>query len=213
MELECCMLVILDYGMGNPGSVLNMLKKAGGEAIVTKDQEVIEHASGIILPGVGAFDNGMSKLNSTGMLGLLEKKVIKEQTPFLGVCLGMQLLFQQSEEGVMPGLGWIPGKVTKFNFENTPNTENLKIPHMGWNLVYPNKTSNLFSELEDESRFYFVHSYHANCDHEADVLASSFYGYEFTCAVQKENIFGAQFHPEKSHRFGLAMFKNFLKLI
>jgi glutamine amidotransferase len=205
------MIVILDYGMGNPGSILNMLRKAGGDAVITCDKDKIDQAQAIILPGVGAFDNGMQKLNKLNLIELLNKKVIEDQVPFLGVCLGMHLLFESSEEGTLSGLCWIDGSVTRFNFSEIVGRSRLKVPHMGWNLVYPEHTEGLFGDLTDEARFYFVHSYHVNCKDKSNISATSNYGYKFTCAVQKNNIFGAQFHPEKSHRFGLAMFKNFLE--
>ena len=205
------MVVILDYGMGNTGSILNMVCRAGGKAIITADLEKIEQATAIILPGVGAFDNGMKKLNDSGILEILNKKVLVDKTPFFGVCLGMQLLFKRSEEGVLPCLGWIPGVVNRFKFDQVENKKQLKIPHMGWNVIEPKASDSLYRGLENEGRFYFVHSYHVVCENEDHVLAVANYGYKFVCSVHKENIFGAQFHPEKSHRFGMAVFRNFLK--
>jgi imidazole glycerol-phosphate synthase subunit HisH len=207
------MIIILDYGMGNPSSVLNMLRKSGGEGVITADPSLICKATAIILPGVGSFDNGITKLEALGVLDILVKKVVNEKTPFLGICLGMQLLFERSEEGDMPGLGWIKGEIKKFDFSTIENQETLKIPHMGWNLVYPANSKNIFNSLKDETRFYFVHSYHVVCKNQDNVLATSQYGYNFTCAVRKDNIFGVQFHPEKSHRFGLTLFKNFLEYV
>ncbi len=205
------MIVILDYGMGNSASILNMVCKAGGHAIITADLHALEEASAIILPGVGAFDNGMSKLDALGLVEVLTKKVVVDKTAFLGVCLGMQLLFNRSEEGNIPGLGWITGEVKRFDFSPINDRSRLKVPHMGWNLVRPKEYASLFKDMEDESRFYFVHSYHVECEQAENILGTSFYGYDFTCAVQKDNIFGVQFHPEKSHRFGLALFNNFLE--
>ena len=136
---------------------------------------------------------------------------MEDKTPFLGICLGMQMLFEKSEEGELAGLGWIKGKVKRFDFtEGSLNA--LKIPHMGWNVVYPAKDNALLPSDEQELRYYFVHSYHVVCDDPCDVLAYSHYGYDFTCAVQHDNIYGAQFHPEKSHRFGMALIKNFIEL-
>jgi imidazole glycerol-phosphate synthase subunit HisH len=205
------MIVILDYGMGNTASILNMVRKAGGSAVISADLQAVKEARAIILPGVGAFDNGMNKLASLGLIELLRNKIVVEKTPFLGVCLGMQLLFDRSAEGELPGLGWIKGSVTRFDFSLINDCSRLKIPHMGWNLIKPAKNSLLFKGMEDKGRFYFSHSYHAVGAQAADVSATSFHGYDFTCAVRKDNIFGAQFHPEKSHRFGLMLFKNFLR--
>lgn len=207
------MVVVLDYGMGNAGSIVNMVRKAGGKAIATTEPETVKEASAIVLPGVGAFDNGMKRLRDAGLVEVLEQKVLEERIPFLGVCLGMQLLFERSEEGTEPGLGWIKGEVKRFDFSGVADRARLKVPLMGWNLVEPRKYSSLFSGLEgQEARFYFVHSYHGVCSDDNDILARSHYGYDYTCAVQRGNIFGAQFHAEKSHRFGLILFRNFLRL-
>lgn len=205
------MISVLDYGMGNSASILNMIHKAGGEANICSSPKCLENASVILLPGVGSFDNGMTKIKALGLLDVLESKVLIEKIPFLGICLGMQLLFEKSEEGKLPGLAWLKGEVTKFDFLDLNQTQSLKVPHMGWNLVKPSDFENLYAGLEDEARFYFVHSYHVNCHNPSDVLATSHYGYDFTCSVRHENIWGAQFHPEKSHRFGIRFFKNFLK--
>jgi imidazole glycerol-phosphate synthase subunit HisH len=205
------MIIVLDYGMGNPGSMLNMFRRIGAQAVVASDHDTIMSASAIVLPGVGSFDNGMQKLLSSGILEPLKQRVLHDKVPFLGVCLGMQLLFESSEEGLLPGLGWIPGHVKRFDFSNTGKT-GLKIPHMGWNLVRPANGDSLFRGLDEESRFYFVHSYHVVCSDTKHLLGTSDYGYQFVSAVQKENIFGVQFHPEKSHRFGMTLLKNFSEL-
>jgi len=206
------MIVILDYGMGNTGSIINMIRRVGADAIISADEQVISTAAALILPGVGAFDNGMEKLRTFGMLPLIEKRVFEDKTPFLGICLGMQLLFDSSEEGALPGLGWIPGMVKRFDFSGI-NKNGLKIPHMGWNLVIPKQDHPLFAGLGAGVRFYFVHSYHAVCSDEHHAIACAEYGYSFTCAVQKQNIFGVQFHPEKSHKFGMTLLKNFVEQI
>lgn len=203
------MIVIIDYGMGNLGSVANMLKKNGAESRISSLPEDIEKADKIILPGVGAFDTGMKQLNELNLISVLNKKVLEERIPVLGICLGMQLLAQESQEGVSRGLGWLKAKVVKFKFSE--NAQNLKIPHMGWNFVKICKESRLISDFVPESRFYFVHSYHIVCDRD-DVLMETEYGYRFASAVQKDNIYGVQFHPEKSHRFGMQLFKNFCEL-
>lgn len=205
------MIIILDYGMGNPASILNMIRKVGGNALISMDADMITSASAIILPGVGAFDNGITKLRASGILNLIEKKVLEEKVPFLGICLGMQLLFNSSEEGKQTGLGWIKGSVKRFDFSTVESQQRLKVPHMGWNEVMPKSYTTLYSGLE-EARFYFVHSYHAVCENPSHVLATTKHGYEFICSVQNDNIFGVQFHPEKSHRFGMTLFKNFLDM-
>jgi glutamine amidotransferase len=206
------MVIIIDYGMGNTGSILNMIRKVGGEAIISSDIADIERASGIVLPGVGAFDHGMKKLNELGILPVLEKRVLIDKVPFLGVCLGMQLLFSSSDEGKSKGLGWIPGSVKKFDFKNIDNQLRLKVPHMGWNIVKPKDSSQLFSGIDEELRYYFVHSFYVQCDSIEHSLATCNYGNEFTCSVSKENIFGVQFHPEKSHKFGMQLFKNYMDI-
>lgn len=205
------MIVVIDNAMGNAGSVLNMIKRAGGSAVISADPDVIAQADKLLLPGVGSFDKGISNLKSASFFSTLERKVLEEKTPFLGICLGMQMLFDQSEEGELPGLGWIKGKVKRFDFTQDA-VKTLKIPHMGWNILYPAKDNALLPSEESELRYYFVHSYHVVCDDPHDVLAYSHYGYDFTCAVQHINIYGAQFHPEKSHRFGMGLIKNFIEL-
>lgn len=205
------MIVVIDNAMGNAGSVLNMIKRAGGSAVISAEPDVIALADKLLLPGVGSFDKGIDNLKSAAFFSTLERKVMEDKTPFLGICLGMQMLFEKSEEGELSGLGWIKGKVKRFDFtEGSLNA--LKIPHMGWNVVYPAKDNALLPSDEQELRYYFVHSYHVVCDDPCDVLAYSHYGYDFTCAVQHNNIYGAQFHPEKSHRFGMALIKNFIEL-
>ena len=204
------MIVIVDYGMGNLGSIVNMLKKVGAEATITSDKSVIERARKLILPGVGAFDNGMKNLNRLDLLTLLNRKALEERIPVLGVCLGMQLLTKGSEEGDLPGLGWIDAETVKFRFD-TANSS-LKIPHMGWNSIKVKNHRALFEEMNDELRFYFVHSYYVRCNEESDILATTHYGHEFTSSVMRDNIMGTQFHPEKSHKFGMKVFKNFINL-
>ena len=193
--------------MGNLGSIQNMLRKIGFQSLITADIGIIEQAEKLILPGVGSFDQAMSNLNQMGLVEIIQKKVVGG-TPLLGICLGMQLLANSSEEGKLPGLGLIPGKVIKFKL-----SPELKIPHMGWNLVNYT-TSPLyanFAELE-EARFYFVHSYYYVCDDEKHISGTTQYGLLFTSSVQKYNVFGAQFHPEKSHKFGKLLLKNFAEI-
>lgn len=203
------MIVIIDYGMGNLGSILNMLKKIGAPAIISADAREIESAEKLILPGVGAFDTGMKRLRELGMLDLLNDKVLNKKTPTLGVCLGMQLLMKQSAEGRERGLGWIDGEAIRFQFD--PQQKNLKIPHMGWNTLAVQQNGALAQNMPQDARFYFVHSYHVVCHNAADVVATTDYGYAFPSMLQHENIVAAQFHPEKSHRFGMLVYKNFVE--
>lgn len=208
---EIQMIVVLDYGIGNSGSMYNMLRRILKNVIITTEPKAIMEASAIILPGVGSFDNGMQKLNASGILEYLEQRVLKDKIPFLGVCLGMQLLLESSEEGKELGLGWIQGEVKRFTFSGYEQ-KNLKIPHMGWNLVNPINKDSLFNGFDDNARFYFVHSYHVTCRNNENILSTTDYGYSFISSVNKENIFGVQFHPEKSHRFGMSLLKNFTEL-
>ncbi len=203
------MIAIIDYGMGNIASVLNMFKRIGvNEVVLTKDIQTIEAADKILLPGVGAFDNGVKNLRESGILPILNKRVLIDKVPLLGICLGMQLLTNKSEEGIEEGLGWIDAETIKFRF---PSDSDLNVPHMGWNYIYVKKKSDLI-DSKSKSKFYFVHSYFVKCKNEQDVLATCKYGSEFTCMVQKDNIMGAQFHPEKSHKFGMELFEKFSKL-
>jgi glutamine amidotransferase len=204
------MIVVIDYKMGNIGSIINMIKKAGGEAKFSPEIDQIEKAEKLILPGVGAFDAGMQNLTKLGLVDVLRKKVFEDKVPILGVCLGMQLFMERSEEGVLPGLGFIKGSVVRFRFDE--NNSHLRIPHMGWDSVEVKKESPLFSSMYEEPVFYFVHSYHVVCDDAEDVLSTTNYGYKFASSLQRGNIFGTQFHPEKSHKYGLKLIQNFIKL-
>ena len=203
------MIIIVDYGMGNVGSILNMFKKLGVDNVTVSNKiEGVEEADKLILPGVGAFDNGMKNLKESGLIPVLNKKVIEDEVPVLGICLGMQLLCNKSEEGEEPGLGWIDADVIKFRIDDTVN---FKIPHMGWNYVEIKEENPLISK-EQKNRYYFVHSYYVKCNVEEDIIARANHSFDFTCAVQHENIFGTQFHPEKSHKFGMKLLKNFALL-
>jgi len=203
------MIVILDYQMGNVGSIRNMLQRVGVEATISAQSEVIAQARAIILPGVGAFDAGMMHLQASGLRGLLDELVLERRRPVLGICLGMQLLCRRSEEGRLPGLGWLDADVVRFQFpqEESP----LRIPHMGWNSVEVRRADSLFQDHPERPRYYFVHSYHVVCDRQEDILAETCYGRRFASSVQKSHIFGTQFHPEKSHRFGMHLLTNFAK--
>jgi glutamine amidotransferase len=202
------MLIIIDYGVGNLASIRNMLKKIGVESMISSKREDILAADRLILPGVGAFDTCAEKLQQSGLLETLQQKAIEEKTPVLGVCVGMQLLTEGSEEGKLPGLGWIKGRIVKFNQGKLPAS--FKIPHMGWREVKLNKQSRLFNEMFEEPRFYFVHSYYPVLDNAADVLVTADYGYSFVAGMEHENIIGVQFHPEKSHKFGMKLLENFV---
>ncbi len=202
------MLVIVDCGIGNLGSIQNMLKRIGVKAVVSSHPAQIQDADKLFLPGVGAFDAGMAALNQSGLIPILNKKVLKDKTPVLGICLGLQLLTKKSEEGQLPGLGWIDGETVRFRLDASSG---LKVPHMGWNRVSVRQEDPLFRNMPDDSRFYFVHSYHVVCKEACDVAATTQYGYDFTSAVAKGNIYGVQFHPEKSHKFGMELLKNFVK--
>lgn len=204
------MIVIIDYGMGNVGSIQNMVKKFTKDVIISSDHNVIKNAGKLILPGVGAFDNGMKNLAQLKIIEILNDKALNEKIPVLGICLGMQLLTNKSEEGEREGLHWIDGETIKFSFNNGNN--DLKVPHMGWNYVKKIRESALLENMYDESRYYFVHSYYVKCRNENESILKTLYGVEFTSALQKDNIFGVQFHPEKSHKYGLQLIKNFVEL-
>ena len=203
------MITIIDYGMGNLGSISNMFKRIGVESEVTGNKEKIASAKKILLPGVGAFDAAMERINEGGYREILDRKALQEKVPVFGICLGMQLLTNSSEEGKLPGLGWIPAKTTKFTFENDSK---LKVPHMGWNRVYEKNQSLLIRDLPPEPRFYFVHSYYVLVENVNHILTTTIHGIEFNSIIQKENIYGAQFHPEKSHKFGMKLLENFARL-
>lgn len=193
--------------MGNVGSIVNMFKKIGAQSIVTRDFKQIESADKILLPGVGSFDKAMKEINDLGLNEILDQQVRLEKKKLLGICLGMQLLTRGSEEGNLPGLGWIQADTKRF-----PEQENLRVPHMGWNKVVPSTESGLTGGLPIESKFYFVHSYFVKVDIEANSILKCNYGVNFDAAVQDGNIYGAQFHPEKSHKFGMQLLKNFVNI-
>jgi glutamine amidotransferase len=203
-------IVIVDYGMGNLGSIANMLKKIRVKAIISSNIVDIERASKIILPGIGAFDAGMQELEKRGLIPILNRKVLKDKTPILGVCLGMQLFTQQSEEGHCSGLGWFDAETVRFQYK--ADQSDLKIPNMGWNSIHITQSNPILNdEAEEDLWFYFVHSYHVVCRNHNNILATSFNGYEFAAAIIKDNIIGTQFHPEKSHKYGMELMKNFVE--
>ena len=203
------MIGIIDYGLGNLGSIKNMLKIIGEKAIISSDISELDKCNKLILPGVGAFDAGMSKLNETGLAQYIKNVANMDKKPILGICLGMQLLGKRSEEGQLEGLGLIPFESKRFQVQD----QNLKVPHMGWDIVDIKKdipfTHNLFDQRQ---RYYFVHSYHAVCESLDNVMMTCDYGYEFAAAVVKDNTMGVQFHPEKSHSFGMKLLENFVNM-
>lgn len=203
------MIAIIDYGLGNLGSISNMLNYLNIEHIITSDFNEIEQADKLILPGVGSFDEGMRNLKGSGIASLLEKLVLECKKPILGICLGMQLLGVSSEEGIEEGLKFINFRNQKFSFSYDAN---LKVPHMGWAEVNIMKKTPLTYGLENTFRFYFVHSYYAKCDDDSDVLFESEYGVKFASGVNKNNIYGVQFHPEKSRYYGMRLLENFAKM-
>lgn len=202
------MITIVNYGLGNLGSIKNMLKKAGFESIITSDVNEISQARKLILPGVGSFDRGMSNINGMGLRPVLDKKATVEKIPVLGICLGMQLMCGGSDEGVLKGLGWIPADVIKFSFDD----KSLKVPHMGWNTVRVSNVNPLADDAGEENRFYFVHSYYAKVRNENNSFLKTNYGFEFDSGICMDNLYGVQFHPEKSHRFGLGLLRKFAEI-
>jgi imidazole glycerol-phosphate synthase subunit HisH len=203
------MISVIDYGVCNLGSMLNMLRKVGAQAQLVSTAAELERAEKLVLPGVGAFDNGIGALRERGLAEALRKRVVHDKVPLLGVCLGMQMLGRRSEEGGTEGLGLIDAEVRRFRF--APDSRK-KVPHMGWNLLAQRRKGPLLRDLAARSRFYFCHSYHLVCADPGDVLATADYGGEFVAALQHENVYGVQFHPEKSHRFGMALLHNFAEL-
>lgn len=205
------MITVVDYGMGNLGSIANMLRKVGAECRVSSQPDEIAAADKIILPGVGAFDAAMERINASGLRPVLDRKALEQRVPVLGICLGMQLLTESSEEGELAGLGWIAARTLAFRNRVAPE---LKVPHMGWNVVTTHTPSPLTAGLEQiaEPRFYFVHSFYVECREERDTILKTTYGVTCSSGVQRENIYGLQFHPEKSHRFGMKLMENFARL-
>ncbi|MCC6338257.1 MAG: imidazole glycerol phosphate synthase subunit HisH [Myxococcales bacterium] len=203
------MITIVDYGLGNLGSVANMLRKVGVKSVISGDASTVAAAEALILPGVGHFDMGMKNLRERGLEGVLTSLVLEKKVPVIGICLGMQLLARKSEEGKEPGLAWIAADVKRFDFTGRPP---LAIPHMGWSEVETKDEVLFKGHVPGETRFYFVHSYHLVSDDPLDVAAWATYGYRFAASVRRGNICGAQFHPEKSHRHGMALLKNWVEL-
>jgi glutamine amidotransferase len=204
------MISIVDYGLGNIQAFLNAFKRMNIEAKTAGTPEELHGAEKVILPGVGHFDHAMDQLDRSGMRDTLDSLVLEKQVPVLGICVGMQMLGTSSSEGTRPGLNWIPGRVSGFS-EWEP-AKALPLPHMGWNDVTPRSGTGLFDHLDDEARFYFLHSFFFRPDDPDATAAVASYGADFTCAVNARNIHGVQFHPEKSHHFGMQLLKNFAEL-
>lgn len=201
------MISIIDYGMGNLGSIQNMLKRIGCRSNVVASANEIACSQKLILPGVGAFDTAMRRISDSGLRDAMDDAALIRKVPVLGICLGMQLLTSASEEGTLLGLDWISAETVRI-----PPSDGLKVPHMGWNRVMESNPSKLTSNLGDEPRFYFVHSYCVHVKNEQHSILRATHGVEFDAAIQNGNIYGAQFHPEKSHRYGMALLKNFAEL-
>jgi glutamine amidotransferase len=200
---------IVNYGLGNLHSIKNVIAKIGGSATIIDHVSDLKNAEKIILPGIGAFDHGMHFLKQKGWIEALNEAALQKQIPILGICLGMQLMCTQSQEGTLPGLGWFDAQVVKFNM---PNGSVNKIPHMGWNAIAVKKPNPLIIDKKEEQRFYFVHSYHVSCNNANDILATATHEYEFVAAISHNNLFATQFHPEKSHRFGMELLTHFLAI-
>lgn len=205
------MITIVEYGVGNLGSIRNMFKRLGVPIDVTGDAERVAAADALLLPGIGHFDTCARALREQGLVDALSTAALERRVPVLGVCVGMQLLARGSEEGELPGLGWLEADVVRIR----PGGEwsHLRVPHMGWNQLQITRPDPLIAELGDRARFYFVHSYAMRCEHPDDVLATVQYGQDVTAVVNRDNVWGTQFHPEKSHRYGMKMLSNFARLV
>lgn len=202
-------VVIVNSGVANVRSVANMLRRIKTDSEISDDPAVVATADVLILPGVGSFDAAMGKFRTRGLVETLNEKVLVQETPVLGLCLGMQVMGDASEEGVEPGFGWIPGKLRKLSLQGADGSS-VRVPHMGWNLIHDRDGCLLYDGMGDEVRFYFDHSYYFIPDDPRHYCGTVNYGVRFAAGIRRGNIFGVQFHPEKSHRFGLALFENFI---
>lgn len=204
------MIAIIDYGVGNIKAFENIYKQLNIPFKIAKNSHDLDEATKLILPGVGAFDHAMMSLQHSGMRDKLDELVLEKKLSVLGICVGLQMLANSSEEGVLPGLGWIDGKVKKFDIDKL--TASMPLPHMGWNNINIVSNNRLLKDLDKESRYYFLHSYYIECKNNEDVIAYSEYGEEFASIINHENIYGIQPHPEKSHNNGITLLKNFGEL-
>lgn len=204
------MIAIIDYGLGNVKAFADVYKKLNIPAIIASRADNLKDVSKVILPGVGAFDQAMQRLEKSGMRQCLDEIVLDRHVPVLGICVGMQILAASSEEGRLPGLGWMDGEVKKF--AQSASDQSMRVPHMGWNTIKPLKEDGLLRGFDNEARFYFLHSYYFQSNRDEDVIAVTDYYGEFACAVNSENVFGVQFHPEKSHHWGIRLLENFAKV-
>ncbi len=204
------MITIVDYGLGNIQAFANIYKRLEIPVAFARSADDLAGASHLILPGVGAFDWAMTRLDASGMRATLDRLVLEEKKPVLGICVGMQMMARHSEEGSVPGLGWFDAEVRRFDESRIQGSTHL--PHMGWNDVEPVDATDLFQEMGTGARFYFLHSYYFAANDPSDVLAVTAYGDRFACAVRRGNLYGAQFHPEKSHNWGIQLLKNFAGL-
>jgi glutamine amidotransferase len=203
------MITIVDYGMGNVGSIANMLKELDETSIITDELEEIRQSKKLILPGVGSFDKATNAIRQSGLLDALDYAVHQREVPLLGICLGMQILSEESEEGDTAGLGWIPGKTKRFSQEDKPE---LQVPHMGWNSITVRNNCALTQDLPEDPRFYFAHSYYVEVENDEHSIMETNYSIKFNSGIKKDNIYGVQFHPEKSHKYGLSLLKNFIRI-
>jgi glutamine amidotransferase len=204
------MIVVVDYDLGNPGSVANMFKRQGISVTVSRDAQVVAEATRLVLGGVGAFDHGIRNIEKLGLRGVLERKVLEEKVPIIGFCLGMQLMTEGSEEGSSAGLGWLDARTVHLRTFYEDDAAGLRFPHIGWNFVYRAKTHEVLDGIPEPMRFYFVHTYKVVCRNIGDVLIrSSYSGIPFTAGVVRGNVCGVQFHPEKSHKYGMQLLTNF----
>jgi glutamine amidotransferase len=204
------MITIVDYGLGNIRAFLNMYHRLNLEARTASTAAELKTASKVILPGVGSFDDAMQRLARSGMRDALDDLALRQRVPILGVCVGMQMLAHGSDEGQLPGLGWINARVKWLDAR--PSNPKLPVPHMGWNDVRPVTKTRLFDQLDSGARFYFLHSYYFHCDRDEDRIAVADYGGDFACAAGSGNVFGVQFHPEKSHHYGVRLLQNFAEM-
>ena len=204
------MITIVNYGVGNIRAFTNIYKKLNIPIKIAQTVEDLKGATKLILPGVGAFDHAMEQLQHSGMRECLDELVIQNNVPVVGICVGMQMLAHSSDEGILPGLGWMDASVKKFDISKINYSTHL--PHMGWNDIKSVKQNDILKGLENNAKFYFLHSYYFHCNNQTDTIAVTEYGIEFSCAVNKNNIYGVQFHPEKSHQYGIQLLNNFANL-